>query len=123
MISAKKLTQKLSAILNTIPESSFPNLLSDDVVIPFPLFSHGLSPKSVFGRFFTCQNAFFILESNLRKLLFFPNHFPNFASDFLCCESRFCKYILNCKSDFLNCNLPKQLSQTKLFMCDTLIRV
>ena len=84
-IQRKTFPKKLSAILlNSIPERSFPNLLSNDVVIPFSLFS---LEKVYLASLLTCQNHFLISESNLRKLL------PNWASDFLIWESRFGKLL------------------------------
>ena len=47
------LPKKLPRILfGSISESSFGKLLSNDVVIPSPLFPRALSPKSGFGKFF-----------------------------------------------------------------------
>ena len=58
-VFSEKLSQKkLSAILlNSIQESSFPNLFSNDVVIPFPLFP---LEKVYLASFITCQNHFLI---------------------------------------------------------------
>ena len=83
-------SEKLSAILlNSIPESSFPNLLSYDVVIPFPLFSPALSPKSVFGKFVYLPKWLFHFGKRLAQVTF---DFPKVLSQitFQISQATFC---------------------------------
>ena len=103
-VFSEKLSQNLSAILlNCIPESSFPNLLSNDVVIPFPLFS---LEKVYLAKFLTYQN-YFLLLSDLRKLLSqLGKRLSQLGKSFWQVTFRIAKVIL-----FLESNLRKQLSE------------
>ena len=93
------LPKKLARILiGSISESSFGKLLPNDVVIPSPLFSRALSPKSGFGKFFylpqvlsasfffTCQNYFPISASAFGKrflqVFYLPKRLSNFGKCF-----------------------------------------